>query len=161
MTDSPQETRDKNEGIPLWIPIIGLFLVFIIAVVVGIRVLPTLSALVMPPSPRLPDGVVKALQEEQKGAGLDEFVYGSTMSGCQIAQFYQDWLKECVYDPGITCRNGQLEQATVPTDNTYHVARCQGYQSIGMGRFMWTVYISSGYQQENTTVFRVIREVAN
>src|SRR5579859_4882401 len=141
VSDEKEQTR---KGLPLGVPIVGLLIAFVAALFVGARVCPVLSALVLPPDPRLPSGVIQQVSHEQKDNGLDEWVYGTKLTGCEVALFYQDWLKDCTYDPDEHCGAGGTEQRKVlPTNPGYHVVTCTGSQSIGVYSMAWTVYVST------------------
>ena len=142
-------------------PLLGLLVAFLVAFFVGIRICPTISALVLPPEPRLPNGRVTQLKHENKGTGLDEYVYGTNIGGCEVALFYQNWLQDCTYDPDVHCANGKETSRIVPENSAYHVVQCMGRQSVGVYTLAWTVYVSTGYGKENDTVFRLVREVSN
>lgn len=159
VTEQTTRKRSKREGMPVWLPFVGLLVAFLFAVYAGARICPTLSALVLPPEPPLPDGRMTRLLHENKGVGLDEYVYGTGLSGCRVAEYYEERLEQCFYDPGMSCRNG--EPVSMPDVSEQHVARCTGRQSIDAYSVFWTVYISTNYGDENVTRFRVIREVGN
>ena len=140
---------------------VGLLVALIAAVFIGTQIIPTLSGLVLPPEPRLPAGNVTQLKHEPKGTGLDEWVYGTDLSGCEVSKFYEDWLKDCRYDPNVVCKNGKQEASVVPPNQSYSIVQCTGFQSVGTYKLAWTVYVATGYGAPNNTVFRLVREVSN
>jgi hypothetical protein len=156
--NEPNVVNDKT-GLPAWVPLIGLFIAFGMALFIGARICPVLSALVIPPNPRLPTGMINQVEHIQKGSGLDEFVYSIDQTGCEIAAFYEDWLHDCVYDPDISCGSKGSEHRFITPNQSYHVATCTGSQSIGVFSMNWTVYVASGYSNGPKTFFRVVREV--
>jgi hypothetical protein len=159
--EEPKGTR-KSTALPIWMPLVGLLSAFVLAIAVGATICPTLSALIFPPGPRLPTtGPVHEISHQSEGTGLDEWVYGTDLSGCAVAQFYMDWLKNCVYDPSVGCKNGADGSLIVPQEDGYHVVQCMGKQVVGSDTLAWTVYVSSGYSKGDKTVFRLIREVAS
>jgi hypothetical protein len=161
---STNATQDKSDskGLPLGIPLIGLLIAFVAALFIGARICPVLSTIVAPPDPRLPSGAIQQLDHLQKGNGLDEWVYGTKLSGCDVALFYEAWLKDCTYDPDEHCSPGGTEQRKVaPRSSCYHVVTCTGDQSIGVMHLAWTAYVATGYLGDNPTVFRLVREVGN
>lgn len=159
---SAPEGKVETKGLPLGIPLIGLLVAFLAALFVGTRICPVLSALVVPPDPHLPSGAITQLDHLQKGNGLDEWVYGTKLTGCDVALFYEAWLKDCTYDPDEHCTPGGTEQRRVaPPAQGYHVVTCTGDQSIGVMHLAWTAYVATGYQDDNLTVFRLVREVGN
>jgi len=163
---TPRSRRKREQGVPMWMPLLALLLVLILAILLGARIFPTLSALILPAQPRLPVGKMTELQRESKGTGLDEWLYGTDLPGCAVAEFYKKLLTTCVYDPSVVCREGQEKVTTVETGEPYTVAQCNGVLAVGEHREQWTVYIATNYiKRGNTpdknTVFRLIREVAN
>ena len=164
MTDNsvnavPSVASKRNEGLPMWMPLLGLLIAFAFALFVGARICPTLSGIVLPPSPPLPSGATTLLAHEAKGVGLDEWLYGSEEEGCAIAQYYEKRFGACIYDPDASCQRGGAPpiQPGVGT----HIAQCTGSDTFGAYQVSWTVYISSGYAEQGKTHFRVIREVGN
>ncbi len=144
----------------MWIPVVGLLVAFVFAIFVGARICPTLSGVVLPPDPPLPSGAnITLLTRESKGVGLDEFLYGTDVHGCQIAQYYKTRLANCIYDPDSNCTSGGVPPLQAGVAN--FIAQCTGADSFGAYRLTWTVYISTGYAEQGRTHFRVIREVGN
>lgn len=161
VVEPPPSPGDKARGLPLWIPLLGLLVAFLIALFVGVQIVPTLSAVIAPPNPPLPTtGTMTVLLREQKGAGLDEFLYGTDQKGCDVARFYESRLGDCTYDPDSACQTPGGTRPIQPGLGQL-VAQCTGTDSIGAYRLRWTVYISTGYTQGGQTHFRVVREVGN
>jgi len=154
-------TRGREAGLPLWMPLGGLMVAFVCAVLAGALICPTLSALVFPPEPPLPPGDVNLVTTENKGTGLDEWVYTTKIAACSVYKYYMDRVGNCNYDPDARC--GDPGFGTKPRDGaSYLVGVCQGTQSIGLGyKVIWTVRIGGGYPAPNTTTFRITREVSN
>jgi hypothetical protein len=158
--EKPKATHYKAEGLPLWMPLLGLVIAFLFALFVGARICPTLSAVVQPPDPPLPPGDSRLLLHESKGAGSDEWLYATTVSGCVVAKYYETRLGECTYDPDASCSAGSSGQQPIPGSSSY-VAQCHGKQAVGAYQVLWTVYISTNYPEKETTHFRVFREAGN
>jgi hypothetical protein len=158
---SPKMAKTKREGVPMWMPLVGLMAAFLAALLVGATVCPTLSAIVLPPGPKLPSGTVTERSQVAMTKGDDEWLYGTDQGGCAVALFYQDWLHDCTYAPNVTCKNGVAETIIGESDQSYHVVTCQGKQAIGNYTFAWTVYVDSGYPTGDKTIFRLVREVSN
>ncbi len=161
MTENlPQNNHEIRRGVPVWMPLAGLLAAFLVALLVGASICPTLSALVIPPGPKLPSGTITEKLHESKAAGEDEWLYSTNLEGCTVAQFYVDWLKDCTFAPNISCKNGATKSVIGEAGQSYHVATCTGKQSVGNYSLAWTVYIDSGYSTGDKTVFRLIREVS-
>lgn len=157
---SATRRRRKAVGLPLWMPLLGLLIAFVFAVVAGIMICPTLSALALPPDPPLPPAIKTTLaKQENKGSGLDEYLYTTDSPGCDVARFYDDRLGDCSYDPDSGCK----VPSHLPLDPgySYQVAVCRGSQPIGVYHVFWTVYIGTNYKPGPFTQFRVIREIGN
>jgi len=154
------DQKEKGQGLPMWMPLAGLFVAFAFAVFVGIRICPTLSGVVLPPNPPLPVAVPTTLiLHEQKGTGLDEWLYGTEEKGCDVARFYQQRLSDCSYDPDSNCGSPVGTQPFVTTGQL--VVQCSGTDTFGAYKVLWTVIVSTGYPAGGQTHFRVIREVAS
>jgi hypothetical protein len=149
----------QSEGLPMWMPLLGLLIAFAFALFVGARICPTLSGIVLPPSPPLPSGGATLLKHEGKGVGLDEWLYGTDQTGCAVAQYYERRFGACIYDPDASCQRGGA--APLQPGVGMHVAQCTGSDTFGAYQVTWTVYISSGYAEQGKTHFRVFREVGN
>jgi hypothetical protein len=159
--NSPAKAENKRQGVPNWMPLIGLMAAFLVALLVGATVCPTLSAIILPPGPKLPAGKVVERSHESLTKGDDEWLYGTDLDGCIVALFYQDWLHDCTYAPNVSCQTGKTQSIIGEPGNSYHVATCQGKQPIGSSSFAWTVYVNSGYSTGDRTIFRLVREVGN
>jgi hypothetical protein len=161
---APQANAAKSDvrgaGVPLWMPLVGLLVAFIFAIVVGVQICPTLSAIVLPPDPPLPPGGASMLKHEAKGTGHDEWIYGTNATGCEVARYYETLLGACTYDPDSGCGSGQSRPAP-NTGSAQHIAQCYGNLSVGAQVFSWTVYVSTGFADGNRTHFRTIRVVGN
>src|SRR5882724_11233073 len=141
----------------MWMPLVGLLAAFLAALFVGASICPTLSALVLPPGPKLPPGTVTETLHESKAAGEDEWLYSTSLDGCAVAQFYINWLGDCNFSPVVSCKNGTTSGVIQEPGKSYHVATCMGKQVVGNYSLAWSVYIDSGYSTGDTTVFRLIR----
>src|SRR5215468_5828422 len=95
--NTPSKDKQPREGVPVWMPLIGLLAAFLVALYVGATICPTLSALVMPPGPRFPQGTMHEKLHTSQAGGEDEWLYGTDIDGCAVAQFYMDWLKDCTF----------------------------------------------------------------
>lgn len=153
------KANNRGAGLPVWVPLVGLLIAFVFAIVVGVQICPTLSAIVLPPDPPMPSGGASLLTHEAKGTGLDEWTYGTNTAGCDVARYYETRLGACTYDPDSAC--GRQSKPPINTGSTQHIAQCYGNQTVGAHVLSWTVYISSGFTDGNRTHFRVIREVGN
>jgi hypothetical protein len=151
---------DNNKGLPVWIPLLALVAAFVVAMLVAIRICPTLTALVIPPDPPLPPVATTLKLHETKVVGVDEWVYSTDAEGCEVAQFYVARVGNCVYDPDSGC-NGPSRAPGGNPISPLHVVRCQGNQSFGLYRVDWTVYVTTGIPEGGRTSLRVIRTVAN
>lgn len=150
-----------RRGLPVWIPLVALIVMFVFAVFVGSLICPVLSALVFPPEPPLPPGEVQVLEPQQsQGVGRDEWLFSTNQSACSVLRYYQDRIGGCNLDPEVPCSAG--DEGVRPRDGaSYPVGVCQGIQSIGALRLVWTIRIGGGYEPPHTTRFRITREVAN
>jgi len=163
VTDKSPDDKlsDDKRGVPVWMPLVGLLAAFLVALLVGASICPTLSALVIPPAPKLPPGTVNEISHESKAAGEDEWLYSTNQDGCAVALYYTNWLVNCDYSPAVACKNGKTDAVIGNSTKRFHVATCIGKQTVGNYSLNWTVYIDSGVPTGDVTVFRLIREVSN
>ncbi len=142
-------------------PLLGLLVVFGFALFVGVRICPTLSGVVLPPDPPLPPGPVTLRTHESKAVGEDEWLYATTLSGCDVARYYEQRLGDCTYDPDAACRLPGVDRPPLSPGEGTNVAQCYGKQAVGAYQVQWTVYISNNNPGRESTVFRVYREAGN
>jgi hypothetical protein len=165
MTDTNSDTKTstrERRGVPLWMPIVGLTIAFLLALFVASQVFPILSALVFPPELATPPGNVRIIEKVNKGQGLDETLYAIDAPACGVVRYYQDLIGGCNYDISAPC-TGSAEISGVP-QSALPIAQCVARQSFGSaGDFgvLWRIFISTGTTQEEQTYFRVIREIGN
>lgn len=157
MTAIPE--NEEKRGLPLWMPLLGLAVALVITMYIALRILPTLTGLILPPDPPVPPVATTAVTHESKGVGLDEWLYATDATGCEVARYYQNRVGGCSYDPDSGC---QTPSRNLPGSilSAQHIVTCQGGQSQGAYSVSWTIYVSSGYSEGGQTRFRVIREVA-
>src|SRR4051794_2527483 len=98
-----QTASEETKGLPLWIPLLGLGAALLFAIFVAARIIPTLAALVLPPDPPLPNVAATQVSHESKGVGLDEWVYATEATGCDVAKYYLTRIGNCSYDPDSGC----------------------------------------------------------
>jgi hypothetical protein len=156
MTLTPDASKAKKRpdqgGVPLWLPLVVSIMAVAVAVLIAVRICPTLSALVTPPDPVLPADAV--LQSRESKGTEDSWLYTTRVNGCEVARFYEKSFGACVYDPNSGCASGQpnrIPGASAP------IAQCGGLQSIAQYRIKWSAVISA--DSSDKTVFRVYREV--
>lgn len=155
------ESEERGQGVPLWMPLVGLVIALAVALFIGVRIIPTLSALVSPPDPPRPPAPATLMLHEAKGTGLDEFLYGTETSGCEVARYYEKLLGDCTYDPDSRCQLPGGGPLVVPGSSA-GVARCEGKQTIGAYNVTWIVYVTTNFTDGGPkTRYRVIREVGN
>ncbi len=150
---APQPTiRRDDGGVPLWLPLLASVIALGVAVLVAVRICPTLSALVSPPDPVLPADAV--LQSRESKGTEDSWLYSTHVNSCEVARFYEKAFGACVYDPSSGCESGK--PIRIPGQSN-HIAQCGGSQSIAQYHIQWNVVIS--VESNDQTLFRVYREV--
>jgi hypothetical protein len=147
----------KQQGTPVWQ--ILLVMVFTVAclIVTGVRLVPTLIPMIFPPDSPLPPGVVNnPISKENKGYGLDEFVYATNISPCTAAQYYANRLGDCTFSAGTSCEGGGMDNS----GRVFVVGRCMHEDTIGEYRVTWTAYVAGGYTTDGQTRIRIVREIS-
>ncbi|PJF35886.1 MAG: hypothetical protein CUN49_08265 [Candidatus Thermofonsia Clade 1 bacterium] len=160
--EARQRQEETQAGVPLWMPLLGLLIALCFTVVVGVRLFPTLGAMLFPPAPPLPtSGEVRLMWTENKGLGKDEWLYATDLNACEVMRYYADVLGDCKYDPSVNCNVGTGVGVAVGRGVPIPVGLCMGKQVIGAYSVTWAVQVATNYATAGQTQFRVTREVSN
>lgn len=151
---SQAEQQSSKLFIPLWLALIAMVIALIGAALILSRVGRPLYALLFPQEVPVPAGVHETEHVKPK-KGDEYWIYRTSMSGEEVAHFYEKHGSTCQYDPKPEALNPQASHMEpVP----YSVAQCSGTKHSGGLGVSWQVYIHSGYSdEEGPTVFRLYK----
>lgn len=155
---TPDGASAGGRPVPLKLIFAGIgALVF--AVFVGTQVIGVLVAIFFPPLPPLPGNLTVA-SHTVGDYGVDEWLYESPASACDIVRFYQDQQGVCSIAP-LWCGDVRTDDPALSGVNTpgQHVARCQGEIRFSVFAMRWQAIISTADTPEYETEFRVAREI--
>jgi len=153
---SPPEPR-KRVYIPLWVALAGMVLAFILALIIMAAVLEPLTNLVFPtkPVPPLPPDAVLLEAIAAPSTSNGEWLYGSQLEGCAVAQFYIEQRGTCQFNP-FSCERGEdgnLRPHSL-SEGLSAIGTCTATFSNVANSYSWEVIIARG-SAEHTSRFRV------
>lgn len=151
------EAEDENVPIPRWQTLPFLIVIAValgVAAIVGFQLISILYAIIFLPDAPLPPDVTE-IEHENFTYGSDRWVYGSSMDGCLLIDFYVNSDGTCVVAPGVCGGNGFATSSL----NAQQVGTCDGEQAFSIFGMRWQVSISSGYSVEPITRFELTRDV--
>lgn len=121
---------------------------------IGSQVLGVLYTIAFPPPPPVPAGV-QAIRHERQDYGVDEWLYGTETSACDVVRFFLEHGGSC---EGITaaCED---HFNVVRRGSPQYVTTCSGVTSFSVFAQRWQVFIAAGYSEGSSTQFRLAREV--
>jgi hypothetical protein len=150
----PEETPVPRRGFPLWVGILAGVAAVLLGIIVVVQIATPLAGLVAPVDPPFFDPAV-LLEHENAEMGVDEWLFATDASGCEVYLWYAARADYCRVTPGSGC-GGQL---LFEYDRSYNVAYCVGSQPFGEFTANWEIFISTGYNEERPTRFRIARDV--
>ncbi len=143
-------------GIPLWAVVLLGIAALVFAAVVIVQVAAPLAGLLAPAEPPvfMPSTLIEHRAQDN---GVDEWIYASEASGCEVYRWYQEQADLCRPNPTINC---QAEESDPMHAGTYNIGYCQGSEPFGDFASDWEIFISDGYNEdEMRTRFLLAREV--
>lgn len=148
----------ENRRVPTKIIVLGAFAV-IFALVVGSQVIGILYAIFFPPATPIPDQST-VVSHSSKDYGVDDWLYTSKLSACDVMHFYEQKDGVCRVAP-VWCSEDSTSQSTPAGANTtgQNVARCVGTQQFSIFALRWEVVIATGATADQATQFRIGREI--
>ncbi|MBI5958656.1 MAG: hypothetical protein HY866_07975 [Chloroflexi bacterium] len=159
---APEETHpaDANEASEqpkrsrrMWITLVAMVIGLLFAVLILLRVVEPLYNLLFPFEVPVPDGV-QEVDHVKPDKGEEYWVYRTTLSGEEVAKFYEKEGGTCRYLP----RQTVFDDDGSPVPGSYGVAECAGEKSGGGVGVSWEVIIHAGYSEaEGPTVFRLYK----
>lgn len=143
-------------GFPLWGAVAVGVAALGFAVLVIARIAVPLAGLLRPAEPPLFEPAT-LLEHRVPDTGVDEWLYATSVSGCEVYRWYAERAAFCRVSPGAGCAS----QETDPDQNgEYGVGYCQGSEPFGGFAAHWEIFISEGYNEDSgRTRFLIVREI--
>lgn len=151
---NPEEPGRRNR--PSWLVVVIGVAALILAALVISQVASPLAGLISPADP--PFFAPATLVEHRNPQyGVDEWVFASELSGCEVYAWYEARATYCRPDPLNSCEDAQSSPLQ---SGTYSVGYCQGHVPFGEFTSDWEIYISDGYNgPDGRTRYLIAREV--
>lgn len=151
----PLEDEAETQRSPiLFVGLVGVLLVFL---VIGFQAFGILYSIVFPPMPPLPENMIE-VRYTAVDHGVDEWLYQTDQSACDVVQYYQDVGGVC-YFPSEGCISKPADEIRFSSSGV-HVATCIGTEQFNMFVYRWEANIADSYQADaGGTKFTVLREV--
>jgi hypothetical protein len=157
--DEEQASADPHQRTVPWRIIVLGAVVLILAVIIGTQVLGVLYVIVFPPAPPLP-GDVTLLSHTNTDYGVDEWLYDSRQSTCDVLTYYVNSGGECRIAP-FECGDTKSDNPDITGANNpgQNIARCVGESKISIFAMRWQAIIATGPSNDVPTEFRITREI--
>jgi len=155
--ESPQPHDAPRGKIPVWVGLVALVGAVIFAFVVGVQIIGALYALIAPPAPPVPAGVVE-MEHLNTRHGADEWLYGTQADPCAVTAFYAELGATCT-PVGTLCEGARLTVDAARVPITTQVATCTYQGTVSVFTYAYKVGVWAGYGAVSPTRFRVTREV--
>jgi hypothetical protein len=153
---SPPQSETEDQGLPLgvWIGIgVGAL---VLAVLVIVRVASPLAALLFPAEPPF-FAPASLIEHRTPYASVDEWLYASDVSGCEIYDWYYERATSCTPSMASSCDGSGFLPSQ---DGSYSVGYCYGRELFGDFAADWEIYISDGYNDAaGRARFLIAREI--
>ncbi len=162
-SDSPVEANapesvPTSRHVPARIIILGMVAV-VFAVVVGSQVIGVLYAIFFPPAAPIPDQVT-LVSHASKDYGTDDWLYSSDkLSACDVVRYYEAKDGQCRVAPLACAEDGSTHTSSGSNAKGQNVARCTANQNFSIFALRWEVVIATGSTAEETSQFRLNREI--
>ena len=157
--EEEQVTSDPQQRTVPWRIIVLAAVALLLAVVIGTQVLGVLYVIVFPPAPPLP-GDVTLMSHINTDYGVDEWLYDSRQSACDVLTYYVNSGGACRMAP-FQCSDTRTDDPSTTGSTTpgQNVARCVGESKVSIFAMRWQAIIATGPSADVPTEFRIVREI--
>lgn len=149
----PVRTKKRRLAVPVWVAFATLLLGLLAAAVVIREISTPLRDLLFGADPEVPvpDNSTLIEEAENRGSARREWLYGSTLSSCEVARFYERQEDtDCVFSPTV-CTDRTVED--LPGEQ---IGSCTRTVTNSISGYSWSVDISNGTGESKfQTYFRV------
>jgi hypothetical protein len=143
--------------VPWRIIVLGV-VALVLAVIIGTQVLGVLYVIVFPPGPPLP-GDVTLVSHVNTDYGVDEWLYDSRQSTCEVLTYYTNSGGKCRITPLQCGDQTDAADSTGWTAPGQHIARCVGESKVSIFAMRWQAIVATGPSRDMPTEFRIVREI--
>lgn len=153
-TPAPELTAEKRRRwrVPLWLALVLMLAALAVSALILVRVLPPLYGLLFPADLPVPGGA-REVEHVRPDKGAEYWIYRTTMTGAEVAAFYEEDGGTCQYAPKPVNPDDPGD-----TGGIRAVAQCQGHKETGGFGLSYEVYIHEGYPaDEGPTIFRIYK----
>ena len=141
---------------PVWLAVVAGLAVLVCGGLVIARIAAPLAGLLAPADPPF-FSPARLLERRMPETGVDEWLYATEASGCEVYDWYAARADVCRLNPGVSCAPDETDPAET---GSFSVGYCQGSKPFGDFAADWEIYISDGYNDENgRTRFLIAREI--
>lgn len=167
---SSNTSQKPRVVVPVWVALAAMVLAVIVAGMIISSIAEPLLNLISPEEPDipLPPGTHLEKKDDEGNYATTEWLYGSKLSGCEVAAFFDEHDGvECIYTP-LACPVGaeatataQVAPTATPDDDDRVTARfsqvavCSKYVREVASSYTWRVDIFDGYSGDYQTKFRI------
>lgn len=159
--DTEQQAADSPDNVASHVSLLRQRFFLLLAAVglvaaayVGVQLFGIIYGLIFPPEAPVPSDAL-LIEHENFAYGVDEWLYGTQTTACDLVTFYLENGANCRLTPG-QCGTG----VTSPLGQTIqNVATCRGRETFSIFEMAWETTIAAGYRTGDPTRFRVRREV--
>jgi len=161
-SDNPDSENEaaplpETRRVPIKVIVMGLIAI-LFAIVIGSQVIGVLYAIFFPPAAPLPDKVT-LVSHASKDYGVDDWLYTSSQTTCDVVRFYASKDAQCRVAP-VWCGDDTSQITAEGTGTSgQNVARCVGTQNFSIFALRWEVVIATGPTADQLTQFRLNREI--
>ncbi len=157
VVSTPVDGANIDEEVSRWQTLPFLIVIAValgVAAVLGFQLMGILYAMLFPPNVTLPPDVTE-LEHENFTYGADRWVYGTSMNGCMLVEYFQSNGAICEVASGF-CGGVDTE---VNSPNIQELATCSGDETFSIFGMRWQATISAHYSSEPITRFELTRDV--
>ncbi|MBN2305352.1 MAG: hypothetical protein JXQ72_12780 [Anaerolineae bacterium] len=159
---SEETAERKKRRVPSGVVLVVMVAGMILAALILVRVAGPLYGLLFPAKMPIPEGADQ-IEHQRPDKGAEYWIYRTTMTGAEVAAFYEQEGGKCQYTPhdnpsDQTDSSNSAAPATPAASVSYSVAHCAGKKESGGIGLGWEVYIHEGYSEaEGPTIFRIYK----
>ncbi len=155
-TVTKAEPLPETRRVPTKIIVMGLVAI-VFALVIGSQVIGVLYAIFFPPAAPVPDQAT-LVSHTSKDYGVDDWLYTSNQTPCEVVRFYQSNDAQCRVAP-VWCDTGAATAPEGLKTSGQNVARCIGIQNFSIFALRWEVIVATGTTADQPSQFRLNREI--
>jgi hypothetical protein len=152
----PKPTPKNRLSIPLWVALAGMALALIVGALILSLVIRPIASLVFPSQVEVPLPAGTSLIQEFPPTTSDgEWLYGTSIHGCEVMRFYAENGSQCNLAPFICSQDEAGNYQDPDLGGKYQVGTCTGSKESFLNSYSWEVLINANGGGDYPTRFRV------